>query len=128
MSLGQSGFVPRATGPKSLCLCAFFLPEPLALKTNELSSGASRGSLRRVESLKAEKAHFGALQTGSGEPPLVAPSAALVEFRKKIETMERSMKFGKNLNGVSLGVCAMTTCFLDNKMSTFNILLSWRFQ
>ena len=27
MSRGHSRGVPRATGPKSLCLCAFFLPE-----------------------------------------------------------------------------------------------------
>ena len=38
----------------------------------------------------------------------------------------RSASFGKDLR--SLGACAMTTKFLDNKICTFRILLSWHFR
>ena len=39
----------------------------------------------------------------------------------------KSGKFLHILGGFPLGACAMTTKFLDNKICTFKILLSWRF-
>ena len=40
---------------------------------------------------------------------------------------KKDLKCEGMVHGEKIGACAMTTIFLDNKICTFKIVLSWRF-